>query len=45
MNFARKAVIAAAATAVSFGLLGISAPAHADTSWGYKVGAVHTIKR
>ncbi len=37
MNFARKAVIAMAAAGLSLGLLGISAPAQADTSWGYSV--------
>ena len=35
MKIARKVGITVAATIVSFGLLGVSAPAHAmDTSWG-----------
>ncbi len=35
MNIARKICITVAATALSLGLLGISAPAHAkDSSWG-----------
>ena len=33
MNILRKAIIAVAAATLSIGLLGISAPAHADTSW------------
>lgn len=37
-NFGRKFGITVAATAVSLGLLGVSAPAEAkDTSWGYVV--------
>lgn len=36
MNIARKITITIAATAVSLGLLGVSAPAQArDSSWGY----------
>lgn len=36
MKLARKIAIVAAACGLSFGLLGISAPAHAkDISWGY----------
>jgi hypothetical protein len=34
MNFVRRAGIMIAAAAVSIGLLGIAAPAQADTSWG-----------
>lgn len=35
-NLGRKIGITVAATAVSLGLLGVSAPAEAkDTSWGY----------
>jgi len=34
MSIVRKFGITIAATAVSLGLLGISAPAQADTSWG-----------
>lgn len=35
MNIARKIVITVAATALSVGLLGVSAPAQAkDSSWG-----------
>lgn len=35
MSFARKVGITVAATAISLGLLGVSAPAHAkDSSWG-----------
>jgi hypothetical protein len=35
MTFARKLCITLAATAVSFAVLGVSAPAEAkDTSWG-----------
>ena len=37
-NFGRKFGITVAATAVSLGLLGVSAPAEArDTSWGYVI--------
>lgn len=36
MNIARKITITVAATAISIGLLGVSAPAQArDSSWGY----------
>lgn len=35
MNIARKIAITVAATALSLGLVGISAPAQADSSWGY----------
>ncbi|GAA2140523.1 hypothetical protein GCM10009844_10210 [Nocardioides koreensis] len=35
MNIARKAAIALATAGLSLGLLGISAPAQADTSWGW----------
>lgn len=34
MRMTRKICIMIAATAVSFGLLGVTAPAQADTSWG-----------
>ena len=34
MNIVRKVAIATTAALLSFGLLGISAPAHADVSWG-----------
>jgi hypothetical protein len=34
MKFARRLAIVIAATAVSFGVLGSSAPAQADSSWG-----------
>ena len=34
MNILRKVAIATTAALLSFGLLGISAPAHADMSWG-----------
>ena len=34
MNIGRKVAIALAATGLSLGLLGISAPAQADSSWG-----------
>jgi hypothetical protein len=33
MNVARKVAIALVTATMSIGLLGISAPAHADTSW------------
>ena len=33
MNIARKVAIAVVTATLSFGLLGISAPAHADFSW------------
>ena len=36
MNIARKIGLTVAATLVSFSLVGISAPAHADTSWGWR---------
>lgn len=35
MNVARKVALALVTATMSFGLLGISAPAHADTSWSY----------
>jgi hypothetical protein len=35
MNIARKAAIALATAGLSLGLLGISAPAQADTTWGW----------
>ena len=35
MNITRKAAIVLATAGLSLGLLGISAPAQADTSWGY----------
>ncbi|GAB7005014.1 hypothetical protein JCM18899A_24870 [Nocardioides sp. AN3] len=38
MKFVRKIGVVAAACAVSFGLLGITAPAHADFTWG--MGAI-----
>lgn len=34
MNIARKIAVAIVTATLSFGLLGISAPAHADSSWG-----------
>jgi hypothetical protein len=34
MKLVRKISVVAAACAVSFGLLGITAPAHADFTWG-----------
>lgn len=34
MKIVRKLGIVVAASAVSLGLLGITAPAHADLSWG-----------
>jgi hypothetical protein len=34
MNIGRKVAMVLAATGLSLGLLGISAPAQADTSWG-----------
>ncbi len=37
MNIARKVAIALLAGTMSLGLLGISAPAHADTTWGYRI--------
>ena len=36
MNIARKGAIAFVNATMSFGLLGISAPAQADTRWGYR---------
>jgi hypothetical protein len=33
MNIARKVAIAVLAATMSFGLVGIAAPAHADFSW------------
>ena len=35
MNIARKAAIALATAGLSLGLLGISAPAQADSTWGW----------
>ena len=38
MNIARKLAVTLAATIVSLGLVSMtSAPAHADSSWGYRV--------
>ena len=37
MNIARKVAIAVATAGLSLGLLGISAPAQADSSWGWIV--------
>lgn len=38
MKIARKIVVTLAATIVSLGLVSMtSAPAHADSSWGYRV--------
>jgi hypothetical protein len=34
MNIARKVAIALVSATLSVGLLGISAPAHADSGWG-----------
>lgn len=41
MNIARKVAIAVVTATISVGLLGISAPAHADFTWGGKVGGHH----
>ena len=38
MNIARKVAIAAVTATLSLGLLGISAPAHADSSWSTRIG-------
>jgi hypothetical protein len=35
MKIARKIALVVATAAVSVGLLGISAPAHADLNWNY----------
>lgn len=37
MNIARKVAIALVTATLSVGLLGISAPAHADSTWGRSV--------
>jgi hypothetical protein len=37
MNFARKIAFVVASATLSVGLLGISAPAHADFTWGQSV--------
>lgn len=37
MNIARKIAFVVATATVSVGLLGISAPAHADLNWGYSI--------
>jgi len=37
MKLARKIAIAAVAAGLSVGLLGISAPANADTSWSVSI--------
>ena len=34
MKIARKVAVALAATGLSIGLLGVAAPAQADSSWG-----------
>jgi hypothetical protein len=36
MNVARKVAFAVVTATLSVGLLGISAPAQADTGWGYR---------
>jgi hypothetical protein len=36
MNIARKVAIALVTATMSVGLLGISAPAHADSTWGWR---------
>lgn len=41
MKNVRRIGVAVAAAAVSFGLLALSAPAHADTTWGWSQAAVH----
>lgn len=38
MKIARKFGIVVVAATLSFGIVGITAPAHADTSWGYSSG-------
>ena len=38
MNIARKLAVALVTATLSVGLLGISAPAHADSSWGRCAG-------
>ncbi len=38
MNIARKIAVAIVTATLSFGLLGISAPAHADSGWGPRPG-------
>jgi hypothetical protein len=35
MKIVRRIGIVVATAAVSFGIIGLSAPAHADISWGY----------
>ena len=37
MNIARKVALALVTATLSVGLLGISAPAHADINWGYSL--------
>ena len=37
MNIVRKVATVTAAAALSIGLLGISAPAHADSSWSFSL--------
>lgn len=34
MNIVRKIAVTVAAATLSVGLVGLSSPAHADTSWG-----------
>ncbi|MEO9322273.1 hypothetical protein ABFT23_02205 [Nocardioides sp. C4-1] len=38
MQRARKLALALAATALSLSVIGLSAPAHADSSWGPRPG-------
>jgi hypothetical protein len=38
MNIARKVAIAVFTATLSIGLVGISAPAHADSTWGLSQG-------
>ena len=42
MNIARKVALAVVTATISVGLLGISAPAHADYTWGGKVSTSHS---
>ena len=39
MKIARRIALTLAATAVGLGMVAAPAPAHADSSWGYRVAA------
>ncbi|WP_435741882.1 hypothetical protein [Nocardioides sp. SYSU DS0663] len=40
MTFARKVAIAVLAGTMGLGIIGVSAPAQADTTWGYVIAPI-----